>query len=192
MARYLHYDADQTRLVAISYARQLLPGTFEHALSYLIDNEVDLGRFADRFNNDATGAPAYDPAILLKIVLFAYSRGITSSRTMRTGAHFIKKQIGCTGGSSGRLHFSTITVQELLAVEDQLNDRPRKRLGYLTPGRGILQPRSRCTSKLNPPTVELGRPATADDWPLNEETPPVGAGFRSYPIIRLSPHLWSL
>ncbi|MDQ3289023.1 MAG: hypothetical protein M3Q42_12360 [Pseudomonadota bacterium] len=54
MARYRHYDADQTRLIAISYARQLLPGTFEHALSYLIDNEVDLGRFADCFNNDAT------------------------------------------------------------------------------------------------------------------------------------------
>lgn len=29
--------------------------------------------------------------------------------------------------------FSTITAQELQVVEDQLNDRPRKRLGYLTP-----------------------------------------------------------
>lgn len=29
--------------------------------------------------------------------------------------------------------FSTITAQELQAIEDQLNDRPRKRLGYLTP-----------------------------------------------------------
>lgn len=29
--------------------------------------------------------------------------------------------------------FSTITAQELQAVEDLLNDRPRKRLGYLTP-----------------------------------------------------------
>lgn len=82
MARYRHYDPEQTKLIAISYARQLLPGTFEHALSYLIDNEVDLERFAARFNNDETGAPAYDPAVLLKIVLFAYSRGITSSRTM--------------------------------------------------------------------------------------------------------------
>jgi transposase len=27
-----------------------------------------------------TGAPAYDPAVLLKIILYAYSRGITSSR----------------------------------------------------------------------------------------------------------------
>ena len=66
----------------MSYARQLLPGTFEHALSHLIDSEIDLKQFAARFKNDETGAPAYDPAVLLKVVLFAYSRGITSSRTM--------------------------------------------------------------------------------------------------------------
>lgn len=82
MARYRHYDPQQTKMIAVSYGRQLLPGTFEHALSYLIDNEIDLGRFAERFKNDETGAPAYDPAVLLKVVLFAYSRGITSSRTM--------------------------------------------------------------------------------------------------------------
>lgn len=82
MARYRHYDPRQAKMIAVSYDRQLLPGTFEHALSYLIDHEVDLERFAARFKNDETGAPAYDPAVLLKIVLFAYSRGITSSRTM--------------------------------------------------------------------------------------------------------------
>jgi transposase len=82
MARYRHYDSQQTKLIAVDYGRQLVPGTFEHALSYLIDNEIDLSRFAARFNNDQTGAPAYDPAVLLKVVLFAYSRGITSSRTM--------------------------------------------------------------------------------------------------------------
>lgn len=82
MARYRHYDLRQAKMIAVSYDRQLLPGTFEHALSYLIDHEIDLERFAARFKNDETGAPAYDPAVLLKIVLFAYSRGITSSRTM--------------------------------------------------------------------------------------------------------------
>ena len=82
MARYRHYDPQQAKMIAVAYDRQLLPGTFEHALSYLIDHEIDLGRFAARLKNDETGAPAYDPAVLLKVVLFAYSRGITSSRTM--------------------------------------------------------------------------------------------------------------
>ena len=82
MARYKHYDYGQTKLLPISYERQILPGTFEHTLSYLIDNKIDLSVFDGRYNNDATGAPAYDPALLLKIVLFAYSKGITSSRVI--------------------------------------------------------------------------------------------------------------
>ena len=49
MARYRHYGPQQTKMIAVPYGRQLLPGTFEHALSYLINNEIDLGRFAARF-----------------------------------------------------------------------------------------------------------------------------------------------
>lgn len=62
MARYKHYDYGQTKLLPISYERQILPGTFEHTLSYLIDNKIDLSVFEDRYQNDAAGAPAYDPA----------------------------------------------------------------------------------------------------------------------------------
>ena len=80
MARYKHYDYRQTKMLPVSYERQILPGTFEHTLSYLIDEKIDLSVFESRYNNDATGAPAYDPAILLKIVLFAYSKGIIHSR----------------------------------------------------------------------------------------------------------------
>jgi transposase len=80
MARFKHYDYGQTKLLPINYERQILPGTFEHTLSYLIDNKIDLSVFDDRYKNDETGAPAYDPAILLKIVLFAYSKGVIHSR----------------------------------------------------------------------------------------------------------------
>ncbi|RPJ10078.1 MAG: IS1182 family transposase [Deltaproteobacteria bacterium] len=80
MARYKEYDYRQGKFIPISFDKQILPGTFEHTLNYLIDNELDLSIFNDRYSNDATGAPAYDPAILLKIILYAYSRGITSSR----------------------------------------------------------------------------------------------------------------
>jgi len=80
MARYKHYDYGQTKMLPVSYERQILPGTFEYTLNELIDREIDMTVFASRYRNDATGAPAYDPAILLKIVLFAYSKGITSSR----------------------------------------------------------------------------------------------------------------
>jgi hypothetical protein len=99
MARYRHYDPEQTQMIAVAYGRQLLPRTFEHALSYLIDNEIDLGRFAARFKNEETGAPTYNPTVLLEVVLFAYSRGITSSRTMQSsGGHTRLGTISCRGG----------------------------------------------------------------------------------------------
>ena len=80
MAKYKHYDYSQGKFIPINFNKQILPGTFEYTLHYLIDNEIDLSVFDLRYNNDETGAPAYDPAVLLKIVLYAYSRGITSSR----------------------------------------------------------------------------------------------------------------
>ena len=79
MARYKDYSYAQTKFVPISYDRQILPGTFEHTLSEVIDS-IDLSLFDNRYHNDATGASAYDPRILLKIVLFAYSKGVIYSR----------------------------------------------------------------------------------------------------------------
>jgi transposase len=79
MPRFKDALYDQTKLVAISYDKQIQPGTFEYALSTIID-DMDLSMFEQRYRNDEVGAPAYDPAILLKIILFAYSRGIVGSR----------------------------------------------------------------------------------------------------------------
>jgi transposase len=37
-----------------------------------------------RYKNDKKGAPACDPALLLKVILYSYSKGITSSRGIET------------------------------------------------------------------------------------------------------------
>ena len=80
MARYKHYDYNQTKMIPLRFADQIQPGTFEYTLNHVVDNDLNMSLFESRYRNDYNGAPAYDPAILLKIVLFAYSRGITSSR----------------------------------------------------------------------------------------------------------------
>jgi len=67
-------------MMAIAFDRQILPGSFEYNLTYLVDHLLDSSIFYHRYHNDDGGRPAYDPAILLKIVLLAYSKGITSSR----------------------------------------------------------------------------------------------------------------
>jgi transposase len=81
MARYKLVDRSP-RLLPVNLAAQLMPGSFEHALDFLIDTELDVSGIAKRYVNDDTGAPAYDPAVMLKIVLLAYSRGIVSSRSI--------------------------------------------------------------------------------------------------------------
>jgi transposase len=80
MARYKPYDYRQTHLIPVSLEHQLLQGTLEHTLHLLVDHHMELSLFDARYTNDATGCPAYDPKILLKVVLFAYSRGIIGSR----------------------------------------------------------------------------------------------------------------
>ncbi len=80
MPKFIDYDYDQMKMLAVSYDKQILPGTFESSLVYLIDKKLDLAIFHARYKNDDGGRPAYDPAVLLKIILLAYSRGVTGSR----------------------------------------------------------------------------------------------------------------
>ena len=83
MPNFIPYDYRQDTMVVINFEDQILPGTFEHALHYLIEHKVDLSAFNAAYCNTDQGRPAFDPAILLKIILFAYSRGITSSRQIQ-------------------------------------------------------------------------------------------------------------
>ena len=83
MARYKPIDMSP-KLIPVDFSRQILPGSFEYALCHVIDHEVDLSEFDARFRNDEGGAPAYAPALLLKIVLLAYSRGLVSSRAIES------------------------------------------------------------------------------------------------------------
>jgi transposase len=82
MARYKHYDYNQRLMVPVSLTEQLVPGTLEYAIHHVIEERLDLSIFDNRYSNDETGRTAIDPKILLKIVLFGYSRGMTSSRSL--------------------------------------------------------------------------------------------------------------
>ncbi len=85
---------------------QLLPGTFEHALHHLLDHDIDLCAFDARFANDETGATAYPPAMLLEVVLLAYSRGIVSSRGIERACRDHVTFVALSGDSCP--HFTTI------------------------------------------------------------------------------------
>ncbi|MFA4917341.1 MAG: IS1182 family transposase [Syntrophales bacterium] len=80
MARYKAYDYQQRVLLPVSLEDQLMPGTLEFAIHTLVDQRLDMSIFQGKYRNDETGRAAYDPKVLLKVVLLAYSRGLISSR----------------------------------------------------------------------------------------------------------------
>ena len=80
MAKYKPYDYSQNVLIPVSLEEQLMPGTLEFAIHTLVETRMDTSIFDDNYNNDETGRWAYDPKVLLKIVLLGYSRGLLSSR----------------------------------------------------------------------------------------------------------------
>jgi transposase len=81
MARYKPQER-HSLLLPVVLSEQLIPGSFAFALDYLVEHELDLSAMDAEFKNDEVGASAYDPRVMLKIVLLAYSQGIISSRSI--------------------------------------------------------------------------------------------------------------
>lgn len=80
MAKFKPCNYDQLVMLPISLEKQLVPGSLEHTINEVVEKHINLAVFDERYRNDETGASAIHPKILLKIVLFAYSRGLISSR----------------------------------------------------------------------------------------------------------------
>jgi transposase len=87
MAKYKPLNEKQLIMLPISLEDQIVPGTLEHTISELIDNHLDLSVFDARYKNDEVGAAAIHPKILLKVILFAYARGMISSRQIERACH---------------------------------------------------------------------------------------------------------
>ena len=96
------------KLLPVDFDKQIQVGSFEHAVCYLVDHDLDLTVMHDRYKNDAEGAPAFDPGVLLKIVLLAYSRGIVSSRRIEAACRENVLFIAVSGDSQP--HFTTLAA----------------------------------------------------------------------------------
>ena len=106
MARYKPVDYAQGQFISISFEKQILPGSFEHAVNFVVDEKLDFSILDDVRTNDDSGAPAYDPRVMLKIVLCAYARGIFSSRDIE--AECQENVVMMALSANTRPHFTTI------------------------------------------------------------------------------------
>ena len=102
MPRYKPQDHNSL-LLPVILSEQIVPGTFAFALSYLVDHELNLRPLDAQFNNDEVGASAYDPRVMLKIVLLAYSQGLISSRNVEQACARNVQFIAISGDSHSRL-----------------------------------------------------------------------------------------
>lgn len=80
MANYKDNNSQQGAFISVIPSEQILPGSFDHTVCLLIDHVLNLSAFDHDYKNDQGGRAAYSPAVLLKIILAAYHRGITGSR----------------------------------------------------------------------------------------------------------------
>ena len=120
MARYKPYNLKQDKMIPLSYADQIVAGSFEYALNEIVEEHLDLTVFEQRYRNDETGRLAYDPKVLLKIVLYGYYKGIVSSRRLAEACR--RNVVFMALSADTRPHFTTIAAfvseleQEIVAL----------------------------------------------------------------------------
>jgi transposase len=83
---FRRYDQDQPMLLAPDL-RDWLPG--DHPARWvddLVEHGLDLTAFFDDYTV-ARGAPPYDPRLMVKLLIYGYSNGVTSSRELERRCH---------------------------------------------------------------------------------------------------------
>lgn len=120
MARYKPYSYNEVNRLEFCFQDLLKPDTIEYAIHYVVDHKIDRSVFELRYRNDTGGAPAYDPAILLKIVLYAYACGVISSRRIakscRENIIFMALAAGAQPHFTTIAHFVSSMHKEIKAV----------------------------------------------------------------------------
>ncbi len=132
MARYKLYDYNQSTMIPVTLSDQLEPGTLEYTIHYVVEERLDLSAFDQQYCNDYQGRPAYDPRILLKVILLGYSRGKLTSRKLEAACKdnivFIAMTCGQTPDHStiaqfvsgmGEERISSLFAQVLLVCEEE-------------------------------------------------------------------------
>lgn len=120
MAKFKPYEYNQMIMLPVCLAEQILPNSLEHTIHTLIENRIDMSVFDARYNNDETGCYAYNPKVLLKIVLLGYARGLLSSRKLESACRenilFMALSCGQTPDHATIASFVSSMEKEVLSV----------------------------------------------------------------------------
>jgi transposase len=115
-------------------------------LHAIVEDHLDLTAFDQRYRNDQTGRLAYDPKVLLKIVIYGYYKGLLSSRQLEEACQ--RNSIFMALSADTRQHFTTIAsfVSELHASTGW----PVQDLALLWPGQTRYRQKVSCSFRRSP------------------------------------------
>ncbi len=77
---YRPYEPDQILLLPPSVKDWLPTGHLAHFISELVDESLDLSAITKVYEREDRGYPPYHPVMMTKVLLYAYSMGMPSSR----------------------------------------------------------------------------------------------------------------
>jgi transposase len=83
---YRAWDVDQVWLLPPSVHDFVPAGHPAHLIRELVRQELDLAAILATYERELRGFPPYHPAMLVALLLYAYSRGVYSSRQIARAA----------------------------------------------------------------------------------------------------------
>ena len=80
MPRYKAIEEGQGLFLNLYLEEQFDEYSLEKTVNRFIEKEADLSSFEKNYNNAKTGQAAYNPKSLIKVICFAFAKGVVSSR----------------------------------------------------------------------------------------------------------------
>ena len=82
MAKYRPYDPKQAQFFVLQPEKLLAENRLLATIDAFIEENVSTEVFSKKVRNEAGGAPAVDPRLLLKVLFYSYAKGVFSSHEM--------------------------------------------------------------------------------------------------------------
>ena len=87
MPRYKAIEEGQGLFLDLHLEEQFDEYSLEKTVNRFIEKEADISSFEKNYNNASKGQSAYNPKFLLKVICFAFSKGVVSSRKIEELLH---------------------------------------------------------------------------------------------------------
>ncbi len=118
MPKYIKKDKYQDNVfIPLKLREQIIEGTLEYTIQYVINNKINLKSFEKKIKNDSTGRPVWNPKILLKIILYAYSKEIITSREIEK---LCKQNIVAMALSENSIPDFTVIADFISGMKDEI------------------------------------------------------------------------